>query len=378
MSVRVLVADDSVVMRRLLVAALREVPGITVVGTAANGRIALKKIDLLLPDVLVLDLEMPELDGFGTLAELEIRGSRMPVVVFSGLHAQGIEATLEALSRGASDYVAKPTGSEDRCAALEYVRRELGHRVLELGARRRSRRPTTPSPGRRERSPIPPPRIRSTNPSPRTSRPVPTTPAVVAVGSSTGGPNALSEVLSAIPATFPLPIVIVQHMPAAFTPILAERLHRGCNLSVREGAAGVRLEPGHAYLAPGGSHMEIRGGALPHLALHAGPPENSSRPAVDVLFRSVAEVYGGRALAVMLTGMGRDGLEGTRALAERGAQVVAQDEATSVVWGMPGHVVRAGLADSVRPLPEIAGEILRRCEAAPREAPATSKRRSLA
>jgi two-component system chemotaxis response regulator CheB len=192
------------------------------------------------------------------------------------------------------------------------------------------------------------------------------TPEVVCLGTSTGGPNALVEVFKYIPKDFPLPMLIVQHMPPVFTALLAERLTAQGHLKVHEGAEGQRVEPGHAYIAPGGRHMEVRRVGLNRfLHLQDDPPENSCRPAVDVLFRSVATAYGGNILAVVMTGMGQDGLRGCKWIREKGGQIVVQDEASSIVWGMPGFVAQAGLADKVVPLDQIAGEIIRRCRMVP-------------
>jgi two-component system chemotaxis response regulator CheB len=347
----VLVVDDAVVVRRLVTDVLAADPEIEVAGAAANGRIALAKLGQLAPDLVVLDVEMPELDGLGTLRELRKTWPRLPVVMFSTLTERGAAVTLEALALGASDYVTKPANVGSVVAAQQRVREELVPRIKAL-CRRGAAAGLAPGA---------PPAAPARPPAPRPAGPAagPVSIDVVAIGVSTGGPNALAAVVPALAASLPVPVVIVQHMPPVFTRLLAERLTAGGGMPVQEGALGVPLQPGHAYLAPGDWHMVVRrAGGVPVLGLHQGPPENSCRPAVDVLFRSVVETYGGRALGVILTGMGRDGLRGVEALREAGGLVFAQDEATSVVWGMPGFVVEAGLADRVLPLDRVAGEIL--------------------
>jgi two-component system, chemotaxis family, protein-glutamate methylesterase/glutaminase len=354
--IKVLVVDDSVVVRRLVARVLEEDAAVEVVGTAANGRIALAKIAQLEPDVVTLDIEMPELDGLATLAELRPRWPRLPVIMFSTLTERGAEATLEALSLGASDYVTKPTGLHNAALAMDSVKAELIPRIKALHGRRKlSRMPQSAE--------VAVPAVRATPAAPAVVQP-PRPDAridVVAIGVSTGGPNALAELLPAFPATFPVPIVIVQHMPPVFTRLLANRLDGRCALRVIEAEGGEILLPGRVHIAAGGQHLTLaRQGTSVVTVATDDPPENSCRPAVDVLFRSVATLYGSGALAVVLTGMGQDGLRGVEAIRVAGGPVVAQDEATSVVWGMPGFVVRAGLADAVLPLDAVAAEISRR------------------
>ncbi|HKY76651.1 MAG TPA: chemotaxis response regulator protein-glutamate methylesterase [Acidimicrobiia bacterium] len=355
MAIRVLVVDDSVVVRRLVTRVLEEDPDIEVVGAAANGRIALAKIAQLEPDVVTLDIEMPELDGLATLAELRPRWPRLPVIMFSTLTERGAEATLEALSLGASDYVTKPTGLHNPAEAMTAVQAELVPRIKALHGRRllsRMRQSPAPTAG----APAPAaPAVKAP------VRPVDARIDVVAIGVSTGGPNALAELLPALPGTLPVPIVIVQHMPPVFTRMLANRLNGRCDLKVIEAEGGELLIPGRVHIAAGGQHLAlVRQGTSVVTVATDNPPENSCRPAVDVLFRSVAALYGPSVLSVVLTGMGQDGLRGTEAIRVAGGQVLAQDEATSVVWGMPGFVARAGLADAVLPLDAIAAEISRR------------------
>jgi two-component system chemotaxis response regulator CheB len=357
--IRVLVVDDSVVVRRLVARVLDEDPGVEVVGAAANGRIALAKIAQLEPDVVTLDIEMPELDGLATLAELRPRWPRLPVIMFSTLTERGAEATLEALALGASDYVTKPTGLHNAAEAMAAVKAELVPRVKALHGRRLLSRMPQTAVAPAEVTPVPAaPAVKSP------PRPADARVDVVAIGVSTGGPNALAELLPALSATIPVPVVIVQHMPPVFTRMLANRLDGRCPFRVIEAEGGEILVPGRVHIAAGGQHLVLaRQGTSVVTVATDGPPENSCRPAVDVLFRSVAALYGSGALAVILTGMGQDGLRGAEAIRIAGGQVVVQDEASSVVWGMPGFVARAGLADAVLPLDGLAAEIGRRVAA---------------
>ncbi len=348
-SIRVLVVDDSVVVRRLVSDALKADSRLEVVGVAANGRIGLQKIPQVNPDVVTMDIEMPVLDGLATLKELRRTYPRLPVIMFSTLTERGAQATLEALSLGASDYVTKPANVGSVSLAQERIREELVPRILALSGKAALARPSLPP------SPVRPPR-------PVLARPDGVD--VVAIGVSTGGPNALARVLPALPADFPVPIVIVQHMPPLFTKFLADRLSASSHLKVEEGRAGAVLEPGTVWIAPGNYHMVVeRTGDTVRLATNQEPQENSCRPSVDVLFRSVAEAYGSRSLSVVLTGMGQDGLRGAQLLVDAGATVLAQDEGTSVVWGMPGFVANAGLASAVLPIEAVAGELCLRSTA---------------
>ena len=358
-ALRVLVVDDAVVMRRLVSQVLEEDEDLTVV-TAANGRIGLSKLVQTSPDAVVLDIEMPELDGLGTLRELRKTHPDLPVIMFSTLTERGAAATLEAMSLGASDYVTKPANVGSVNESIERVRAELVPKIKALCERRRP----VPEGGVAPRSATAPFRPLRSDPGPRQRVDV------VAIGSSTGGPNALHEVLAALPGSLAAPVVITQHMPPVFTRLLAERLDATCALEVHEAAGGEVLRAGGVWIAPGDHHMVVhRVGTEAVLTLEQGPPENSCRPAVDVMFRSVARTYGGRVLAVVLTGMGADGQRGAELLRDAGAGVLAQDEASSVVWGMPGAVVRAGLAEEVLPLSNIAEAITARVavrRAAPR------------
>ncbi|GAA3871784.1 chemotaxis response regulator protein-glutamate methylesterase [Saccharothrix violaceirubra] len=341
--ISVLVVDDSVVIRRLVTDALGSDPRVRVVGTAPNGRVALQKIDQLKPDLVTLDVEMPVMDGVTAAREIRLRHPKLPIIMFSTLTSSGAEATLAALSAGASDYVTKPSNFGSVAESVRSVREELLPRIHALCERPRPM--AAPPPVRRPAGGGPRPARGQTR--------------VVVVASSTGGPTALRQVLRGLPARLSVPIVVVQHMPPVFTGMLAQRLDTENAVRVVEATDGMILEPGTVYIAPGDRHLEVAGaGKMVKTRLHDGPKENHCRPAADVLFRSAARVYGNSALAVVLTGMGRDGAEGCRALSAAGAQVLAQDQASSVVWGMPGAVVEAGLADAVVPLGGMADRIL--------------------
>jgi two-component system, chemotaxis family, protein-glutamate methylesterase/glutaminase len=373
--IRVLVVDDSVVIRRLVTDALSAEDDVEVVAIAANGSIALQRIPQVNPDVVTLDVEMPEMDGLETLKQLRRKYPRLPVIMFSTLTQRGAEATLDALALGATDYVTKPANVGSVTLAVQRVREQLLPKIRALGS------PLAPP--RQPAIETPPATVGRSSPAAFSfPRPAPSSNSsplmgtsdlaeavgigaadtidVIAIGVSTGGPNALAEILPALPVTLPVPIVIVQHMPPMFTRLLAERLDAQCAIAVSEAVEGSPLRPGHALIAPGDHHMRVvRRGAAACVTLDQSPHENSCRPAVDPLFRSVAESYGSAALALVLTGMGHDGQRGCEHIRARGGRVFIQDEATSVVWGMPGFVARAGLAERSLPLSGIAAELVR-------------------
>lgn len=358
--IRILVVDDAVVFRRVMSHELSSDPSLEVVGTAANGRIALARMKQVKPDVVILDVEMPEMDGLATLAELRKSYPRLPVIMFSALTERGAKATLDALTLGASDYFAKPSSEDGLDSSQEVIREQLIPAIKALWASAKVRKgvmnASCPT-GGLPKSPSLPSSTREARARTSGAGSV----QVVVIGASTGGPNALAELFRRLPADFSVPILIVQHMPPMFTRLLAERLSSEFSINVREGSSGGVPEPGQAWIAPGDHHMVVvRDGAQVRILLHQDPPENSCRPAVDVLLRSVAQAYGPNSLTVILTGMGQDGLHGCEAIREVDGQILAQDESTSVVWGMPGYVARAGLADRVLPLSLIADEILRR------------------
>jgi two-component system chemotaxis response regulator CheB len=484
-AIRILIVDDSVVIRKLLTQTLAEAPGLEVVGTASLGKIALTKIPECQPDVVILDVEMPEMDGIETLRRIRKDSPRLPVIMFSTKTERGAAATIEALTSGASDYVAKPSNVGNVLLAMTRVREELVPKIHALTGRMRAPRVRpTPMPAAGAVPPPAPPPTRAVMPTPappstgpltsfasalpppspavaamlgtvpnaspfaaprpttfaktavlpvtpapsigRTqtntanyplrppaspSSPPPTTTAVipsvltpppapvprlavlpparprgqtgpmvtagqfriprqvgprppveiVAIGASTGGPNALAILLGQMPADLAVPIVVVQHMLAAFTRHFAERLASQSALRIVEATPGDPLLPGHVYIARGDHHLLVeRRHGKPTIVTNQDKLENFCRPAVDVLFRSVAQTYGASALAVVLTGMGHDGLLGCGAIREAGGDVMVQDEASSVVWGMPGFVARAGLANQIMPLDQIGPEVRRR------------------
>lgn len=348
--IRVLAVDDSALVRRLLVEALRAEPLLELVGTAAGGRIALAKLGSLAPDVVVLDIEMPDLDGLATLAELRRSHPRLPVVMFSALTERGAAATLDALAAGATDYVTKPTGAGGADSAVRAIRDQLVPKLRALGASG-----ATPAAASARAAGLA--AAATVRPRPAADGPVD----AVVIGVSTGGPNALAQLVPLLPADLPVPVVVVQHMPPMFSRLLAERLDATASLCVAEGRAGAALARGQVWIAPGGLHLAVRrDGPQVRLSTDDGPLVNACRPSVDVLFAAAAQVWGRNVLAVVMTGMGADGLRGCRAVRDAGGQVVVQDEASSVTWGMPGAVASAGLADRVLPLAELAGEIVRR------------------
>ena len=349
---RILIVDDSAVMRSLLRAVVCADTGLEVAGTAGDGESALSAIETLHPDLVLLDVEMPVMDGLVTLRKLRAKNHKMPVIMCSSLTQRGAKVTIEALSFGASDYVAKPTGQADRESAMQALSQDLIPKIHALTSQPQPLLPSAP------RTPL----ITTFAPPPK-AQTISSIPVAVAIGVSTGGPAALDLLLPTLPASFPLPILIVQHMPELFTKLFAERLDGRCPMQVREAVEGAPVRAGAIYIAKGNWHLEVlagaRAGAPNTLHLTQGLPENHCRPAVDVLFRSMAAVYGAGALAVVLTGMGSDGMVGCRAIREHGGSVLAQDQATSTVWGMPGVVTNAGLAQKVLPLNAIAPEILR-------------------
>lgn len=340
METRILIVDDSSVVRRMLAGALEATEDIRVSGTAANGRIALQKVHADPPDLIILDIDMPEMDGLQTLEELGRNHPSIPVIMFSVLTERGAQATLQALFRGAQDYVTKPAGAANSAEAIRRVREELIPKIRALvhrqgmdgrTAQKRSRRPSS-RPGKFE---------------------------VVLIASSTGGPAALGKLLGQIKSPPPVPILIVQHMPELFTAYLARQLCSQTGLDIREAVDGEEIAPAKILLAPGGRHMKIAVKSGKRIIrLDDSPPLNSCRPSADALFFSAADAWKNRVLAVVLTGMGKDGLEGSRRIHRDGGRILAQDESSSVVWGMPGYIVEAGLTGEISD-PVGLGETLR-------------------
>jgi two-component system chemotaxis response regulator CheB len=349
--ISVLIVDDSVVIRRLINQALEQDPAIQVVGTASNGAIGLQRIAQLNPHIITLDIEMPGMNGLEMLRAIRRDHPSLRVIMFSTLTERGAAITLEALTLGADDYVAKPSNEGSLGKSMARLNDELIPKIKQFFRQRVLDNISTTPPvsfvqvvgGKAE------------SPSDFRLRP-----RAVVLGVSTGGPAALAHILPQLPADFPLPVLIVQHMPPLFTRLLAERLNASCPLQVDEAVHGSIVLPGKILIAPGDFHMRVA--STEHgvsVNLDQSGQQNFCRPAVDVLFRSAGEVYGGAVLAVVLTGMGQDGLRGVEILKAQGARVLVQDEPTSVVWGMPGAVTNAGLADRVLPLDGVIPELLR-------------------
>ncbi|MGO4574320.1 protein-glutamate methylesterase/protein-glutamine glutaminase [Microvirga sp. 2TAF3] len=340
---RVMVVDDSVVVRGLITRWLTE-DNFDVVATASNGRIALEALDRFEPDIVLLDLEMPEMDGVDALPLLLKRRPEMKVVVVSTLTRRNAQISLKCLSLGAADYLAKPEGQKQATTSEDF-RRDLIEKLRVLADNGRTPLAVVPLP------------VDSGHLAKRSST---TRPRCLLIGASTGGPRAVEQVLVGLgPVIKRIPVLIVQHMPAMFTGVFAEHLSAQTGIYACEPVDGAPLKAGTVFIAPGGRHMGLsidRG--HPIIRLDDGAPVNFCRPAVDVLFRDAASVFGDSALAVILTGMGSDGTQGARDLVRSGSIVLAQDEATSIVWGMPGSVAKAGLAQDVLPLDTI-GRVLK-------------------
>lgn len=340
----VLIVDDSAVVRGLVARWVEADERLDVAATCADGEQGVRRAGELQPDLVVLDVEMPRMDGLTALPLILKAAPRARVIMASTLTRRGGEVTLRALALGAADYAPKPEAG--RVAGAETYRKDLLEKLVALSPRMR-------------------PAAAQHSASRAVTRPVvrpglDAKPGLIAIGSSTGGPQALRDVIRAIPKTHAVPIVIAQHMPKLFTAILAEHLSK-CGMPASEAQDGEALKPGHIYLAPGDWHMTVKGSlTAPVASLDQGPPVNFCRPAVDPLFASCAHVAGRHLLAIVLTGMGQDGREGARSVRDAGGQVMVQDEASSVVWGMPGAVADAGLADFVLPLNQIGPDVARR------------------
>ena len=419
-----MICDDSAVMRSILTKVLTFEDDLHIVYQAEHGRDAIDHLDAARPDIVIVDVEMPVMNGIETVRAIRRRTRTLPIVMFSSLTSKGADATFEALISGANDFSTKPAGQVHVSDAVDAVRRDLIAKIRCLTQQTRipaaepqspelpatppatpaatnetpPSAPTTRTPSAQTRRPaastptrqpvsrppvrpekrIPAPRI-ETNQAPKKKERSPTRrqkPAqIVAIASSTGGPKALNSVLTRLPADFPAPVVIVQHMPRVFTAQLAERLNSSCRLHVREGFHDAVVKPGEVWIAPGDFHMEIaRVGTQLRLKVNQDPPENAVRPAADPLFRSVAQCFGDTALGVVLTGMGKDGLAGAEALDRVGARIIVQDEATCAVWGMPRVVEDAGLADAVYPIDQIGFEITNRVRPVAASQPAVAHR----
>jgi two-component system, chemotaxis family, protein-glutamate methylesterase/glutaminase len=344
--IKVLIVDDSAFMRNTIGKIIEAAPGLSIASKAMNGVFALKKIKTHPPDVIVLDLEMPEMNGIEFLKERKRRGIGIPVVILSSIAEKGARITMEALSLGASDFVQKPSGSTS--ADLNLVADQLVHLLRAYGGS---------SHGGKTGAPI---RVKPEKRMPIVSRrrDITKTIDVVAIGISTGGPNALRQLFSEIRSDFPVPILVVQHMPAGFTLEFASSLDRLCPLSVKEAEEGDVLKPGRVFVAPGGYHMSVAGRRLATtIKLSRGEPVNGHRPSVDVLFNSFGAAFGNRVLAVIMTGMGRDGVKGMGEIYNSGGITIAQDSESSVVYGMPKVAFENSVVDSVVSLDDMAGTL---------------------
>lgn len=360
--IRVLVVDDSAVIRGLISRALEQDPAILVSGTAMNGECALSWMKSHPVDVVILDVEMPVMDGLTALKEIQKRFPDIPVIMASGLTSKGAETTVKALSLGAVGCVAKPQTSS-AAESIRVLSQELVMMIKAVGSKNTAPSKTIPV---SEKHVTTPSKIKKSDTRKKTlfSKNIKfyKQPEVLVIGTSTGGPKALAELLPQIPVDLPIPILIVQHMPPGFTEILAAHIEKDSGRTTVEAKHNEVLESHKTYVAPGGSHLLI-GEKDGHKVtiISQDPPEHFCRPSVNPLFRSAAEHFGNATLAVMLTGMGEDGIEGSFDIVHSGGTIIAQDEASSVVWGMPAAVVSSGLADKVLPLSEIAAEIKSHC-----------------
>ena len=343
---RVMVVDDSAVVRGLITRILQADPRIEVTASCSNGQMAVTQVSRKPVDIIILDIEMPVMDGLTALPKLLQADPKARIIMASTLTQRNAAISLKALTLGATDYIAKPT--TDKLNANEDFRRDLIHKVIALGQRRIS------APGQGAR---PQPAIQLA-PAARIHH----RPRIIAIGSSTGGPQALLTLLGALPRSVECPIVITQHMPATFTTVLAQHIARASNRPCAEAIDGMEIAPGAICLAPGDYHFEVAQQSGACVArLSQAPPENFCRPSVDPLFRSVAQLFGAESCAVILTGMGSDGCAGARVMAAAGAPIIAQDEATSVVWGMPGAVAHAGICSAILPLSKIVPHLASLC-----------------
>ena len=364
-----MLCDDSSVMRRLLKDALTPDPQLEVVYEAVNGQDAVDNVGSIHPDVVILDVEMPVMDGIDAARSIRRRCRTLPIIMFSSLTGHGAEATMDALAAGANDFSIKPAGSTNIQSAKEQVHKELigkirtlveipheskeklGAPITAFAAQSGSRRTAQPKPDS------------SSPPARNVQRTVDGKVSIIAIGVSTGGPDALGKLLTRIPKPFGVPILITQHMPPVFTGLLAKRLSQQSGHRVREAKHGEVVKAGEILIVPGDFHLTVRREKHDIITqLDRNLPENSCRPSVDPLFRSVAKSYGAEAFAVVLTGMGIDGGAGSKVIKQTGGRVFAQDKATSTVWGMPGYVAENGLADRVLPLEQIATGLIRAVE----------------
>ena len=365
--IRLLIADDSTVVRRIIEQVVRQFGEIELCYKAKNGSEAVSQIPVQKPDVVLLDVEMPVMNGLEACEAINKIAPTLPIIMFSSLTKSGADTTIKALTNGACDYEAKPSMAGHIDNARQYLVDRLVPKIISWGRRKQKKDKSQFSRTRTAPKPVASKPQKSQNDEKGTEEFVPslnssdvkTRPQVLAIGSSTGGPRALREFLKVIPKDFPIPVLIAQHMPPIFTSSMAEQLDLECSLKVVEAKAGMFIERGKVLVAPGDYHMEIaRMGGRYAVELTQTPPVNFCRPAVDVLFNSLAGTYGSSTLAVVLTGMGKDGLDGARKLHQRGCAILAQDKESSAVWGMPGEISKANLARCVLPPNELAENVV--------------------
>lgn len=343
--IRVFIVDDTAVVRRMITGIIENDPEMEVVGQASNGKEALDLIQTVNADIITMDIEMPVMDGISTVKEIRKFDRKTPILMLSSLTLTGAEQTFDALIAGATDYITKPSNSSDLAHSLEKLTLQLLPRIKSIY--HKSHRLEIPQ----------------TLVAPKTgiSKSKLPKPEILCIGTSTGGPNALDQFFQNLNRSIPIPILIVQHMPPVFTKKFAERMDTKFVNTFHEAMDGQLIEKGHVYIAPGGKHMEaVADGDSRYIKLHEGDLENSCRPSVDPLFRSVARIYKSKALSIILTGMGQDGLKGCKEILKLGGKNIVQDKATSIVWGMPRAVSEANLADKTLPLNRIHEEVIHR------------------
>ncbi len=344
--VKVLLVDDSAVCRGFILRLFEKDAQIDVHAVATNGKEALEKIKRQDFDVVILDVEMPVMNGLQAIPEIQKEKPDLPIIMASALTGPGAQASLEALELGASDCVLKPS-TTSVVKDFQSIQGELTRKVLQLGQRYKTEK------GRKSTTQAPPPKALP-KASPRENSKT-STPHVLAIGASTGGPNALVEFFASLGKDFPLPVLVTQHMPPLFTQILAERLEKASLIQAAEAEDGEVIKPGKIYVAPGDIHMLVKkSGGKEVISLEKSPPENFCRPAVDPLFRSVGDCYKSNAIACVFTGMGEDGKSGAEYLSKKGVPIYVQDRESSVIWGMPGAIASAGLATEILPPIELA------------------------